>query len=248
MAYFDGMGNELNIGIDIDDSDIRQAVSDYLDDNPSVLTVFDTKLIGKKIINGNYNSIICLGDSITNGNGGTDGYCYATVLSKYINERYGITVSKMGYPGSVASYQYDRIMGQPAANRLVIWLTGTNNRALHWQDYQTQMPTYIESVKAISTDVLIMSCPPSPDDATATVKTADIDDYLKKTFYGRQFFIDLNQEYIKYFGSSIASSYYDTIHPNDTGYLGIFTILCHELGLPLDYQTDYSQSGAWWNG
>lgn len=251
MSYYDGNGNVLNIGVDIDELTIKSAVSDYLDDNPSMLTTFDARLIGKKIINGDYDKIICLGDSITNGDGGTDGYCYATVFKKYIEEKYNITVIKMGYPGSVASRQYERFMSLPdgGESQLVIWLTGTNNRVLNWQEYQDDMPAYVDNIKKRCTDILLMSCTPAPDDAGNTHKSTDVDDYLIKTFYGREYFIDMNRLYTDYFGQSgISASFADTVHPNDVGYLAIFTILCREIGLPLSYLTDFSQTGAWWQG
>ena len=254
MAYFNGKGIVVNIGQDIDASAVKAGVAEYLAENPAALTVYDNKRIGQKIINGEYDSIICLGDSITNGDGGSssDGlpaYCWSRMFKKYIEEMYGIPVSVMGYSGSVASYQYGRITGQASANRLVIWLTGTNNRALEWDSYKENFLSYIEGVRAISTDILIMSCTPAPDDSGKAHTTREVDDFLIASVYGNEYFVDMNQRYSQYFSDSdISESYADTVHPNDTGYLAMFKIVCDELGIPLAPQTDFTYAGAWWQG
>lgn len=230
---------------------------------------YDTKQIGKKIVNGDFSKIVLLGDSITDGYGGTDyngsqssvkstntdGYCWANMFKKYIGERYGIHVENYGYYGTHANYQYNQILGKLQNTDLVIWLSGTNNRVSsgNFVDYENNIATYVQAIKERVSALVFMPCIPatSADESTRHRTTQDINDVAFKQVYGSTYYIDMYSKYIKYCENAeltLADTMIDGLHPNDIGYLHMFLIVCRELGLPLNFYTNFSYSGDWWSG
>ena len=229
---------------------------------------YDIRQIGKKIVNGGFSRIILLGDSITDGYGGTDyngsrsnakstnteGYCWGNVFKKYITERYGIPVENYGYHGSVAREQYDRVINVLNPTDLVIWLSGTNNRISSelFSDYESHIADYVQQIKSKVSSLVFIPCIPATLPGEERYKTTqDINDVALRSVYGSTYYIDLYSKYIEHCKAQnldIADTMYDTLHPNDAGYLLMFRILCRELGLPLYFYDDFSCQGKWWKG
>ena len=230
---------------------------------------YDVKRIGQKIINGDFSRIVLLGDSITDGYGGTDyngsrssakstntaGYCWANMFKKYIAERYGIPVENYGYYGTNANYQHNQILSELLSTDLVIWLSGTNNRVSSgdFANYNSNIATYVQTIKGKVSALVFMPCVPatSADESTRHRTTQDINESAFKYVYGSTYYIDMYSKYIKYCEDAeltLSDTMLDGLHPNNIGYLHMFLILCRELGLPLNFYTDFSYSGDWWRG
>lgn len=228
---------------------------------------YDVKQIGKKIVSGDFSRIVLLGDSITDGYGGTDyngsksiarstnteGYCWANVFQRYITERYGIPVENYGYYGTLAAYQYNQIINALETGDLVIWLSGTNNRetAETFANYENNIAAYVEEIKSKVSALVFMPCIPATasNDEKWYKTTQDINEVAFRKVYGSTYYIDMYGKYIEHCknkGLDISDTMYDTLHPNDTGYLLMFQILCRELGLPLYFYTDFSYHGGGW--
>jgi lysophospholipase L1-like esterase len=281
-------------GGNVDQNQIDQAVANYLTKNPvecdGVKTVngitpdengnveitvtggtvsqdFDIKTIGKRIVSGSFSRILLLGDSITDGYGGTgyngegqrdksintNGYCWANLFMRYIYNRYGIRVERYGFYGSRVDLQYNRISNVVKPGDLVIWLSGTNNRnsASEFSAYGANIASYVRNIQSKGAVVLFMPCIPATDadEITRYKTTQDINELAFKNVYGITHYLDMNSEFMRYCEKNnvtIADTMHDKLHPNDTGYLYIFLILCRELGIPLNFYADFSQNGEWW--
>ena len=230
----------------------------------------DVKEVGKKIITGEYSKIVLMGDSITDGYGGTgyngsqsasistntDGYCWANVFKKYLSEKYSISVSNTGMYGSVISEQMNKINEIITDDTdLVILLTGTNNRnsSSSFDNYKSNLSTHINSLLAKNVDLLVINNIPSTlndeNDKYATMR--DIADVVIKNTYGNVKSFSMYDEFINYCENnniSLSTLFYDNVHPNDDGYLIMFKLLCKNIGLPLSPYDNFSQSSSWWNG
>ena len=230
----------------------------------------DVKEVGKKIIAGEYSKIVLMGDSITDGYGGTgyngsqsasistntDGYCWANVFKKYLSEKYSISVSNTGMYGSVISQQMNKINVIITDDTdLVILLTGTNNRnsSSTFNNYKSNLSTHINSLLAKNVDLLVINNIPSTlndeNDKYATMR--DIADVVIKNTYGKVKSFSMYDEFINYCENnniSLSTLFYDHVHPNDDGYLIMFKLLCKNIGLPLSPYDNFSQSSSWWNG
>jgi hypothetical protein len=274
-----------NVDIDVPESGGNVDLTGYVrsvngvipDENGNVIIAasgsgsygFDLKLIGKLIASGGFGRIILLGDSITDGYGGTgyngsqsgvkstntDGYCWANVFKKYITERYGIPVENYGYYGTGASHQYNQIKNVVGTNDLVIWLSGTNNRisGATFSEYESNIASYVNDIKNKVAALVFMPCVPSTDaDEKSRFKTTqDMNEVAFKYVFGNTYYLDMYSKYIEYCekqGMTISDTMYDALHPNDIGYLHMFMILCRELGLPLYFYSDFSNGGDWWGG
>lgn len=252
---------------------IAQAVEDYMAEHPVTpafaASTYDVKKIGQLIAQGGIDRIILLGDSITDGYGGTgyngsktskkstntDGYCWANLFKKYVSERYGVSVENYGFYGTVSKVQYDNVKDVVGANDLVIWLTGTNNRISSeaFADLETNIKTYVNDLKSKANAVVFMPCIPatSGDDATRFKTAQDINDAALKNVYGETYYIDMYTKYIEWCnknGKIMKDTMYDALHPNDAGQRYIFEILCQELGLPMSAFTDFTYNGDFWGG
>ena len=230
----------------------------------------DVKEVGKKIITGEYSKIVLMGDSITDGYGGTgyngsqsasistntDGYCWANVFKKYLSEKYSISVSNTGMYGSVISEQMNKINEIITDDTdLVILLTGTNNRnsSSTFDNYKSNLSTHINSLLAKNVDLLVINNIPSTlnDENNKYATMRDIADVVIKNTYGNVKSFSMYDEFINYCENnniSLSTLFYDHIHPNDDGYLIMFKLLCKNIGLPLSPYDDFSQSSSWWNG
>lgn len=224
--------------------------------------------IGAKIINGEIKSIVLIGDSITDGYGGTGyngsasttefstnsaGYCWANAFKKLIETRYGIPVVNKGIWGSYVNYQTEQALTVITENDFVIWLSGTNNR-MDFMNYEDNLVNYIRSIKAKSAGMLFISNIPSSEEdekAKSPYTMRSIDEVAAKSARINNVpFLSLYKEYIKYCEThsvEIENTFYDMVHPNDTGYLIMFKILCEKLCIPLSPYVDYSVQGDWWS-
>ncbi|MCI7098107.1 MAG: SGNH/GDSL hydrolase family protein [Lachnospiraceae bacterium] len=225
---------------------------------------FDVKKIGQKIISSAYARIVLLGDSITNGYGGSgygsaqsnpDGYCWANLFKRYISETYGIPCTVLGYYGSVASLQVTNALNVLAKSDLLIWLTGTNNRDTEelFNAYKNNIVSYVSQLKEKCADILVVGCAPASatDDAGYPKSTRDINDVLISKIYGTAPFISLYERYAEACDRkniTIDSTLSDGLHPNDTGHVIIFQEICKSIGIILNPSLDYSYAGAWWGG
>lgn len=248
---------------------VQVAVSDTSQNADCVeVSAFNLESIGKKIIAGEITRILLVGDSITDGYGGSDyngsqtsalstntnGYCWANVLKKYLEERFGITVENKGMYGTIAAYQKNQAAQFVTENDFVIWLSGTNNRIseAYFTDYKNNISTYIDAVKAKCAGMLFISGAPSTEanEKQLYASMLDIDEVVLTATCGKTLAFSMYREYIKYceiHGIDLATTFYDHCHPNDLGYYIMFRILCEKIGLPLYPYTNYEYTGAWWN-
>lgn len=226
----------------------------------------ETELIGKKIISGEIRSIVLLGDSITDGAGGsdyngsflptasanTDGYCWANAFRKFTAERYGTTAHNKGMYGTVMATQKNAALEFLTKNDFVIWLTGTNDR---WDSssYKAALAANIKEIQGKCAGVLVISGIPSTadDEAEKPATMQNMDEIIMGQLAGQVPCFSMYQAMVGYCerqGIALADCFADHVHPNDLGYFIMFTLLCEKLGLPLDPYTDYRYSGSWWGG
>lgn len=246
---------------------IANAVSDYISANGITVNNLDIKQVGVNIINGTYRKIICVGDSITDGYGGTgyngsqstqistntNGYCWCNLFKQFVHDRYGTTVINKGMYGSTSHAQENNISNiMENDTDLYILLTGTNNRnhEAYFSRYEESLSRLIASLKSGNADLLVLSNIPSTksnDEANpaTTQQTAEI---AEKVCYGKELFMNFYIKYNEYLSNhdiNNADTFYDHVHPNDLGYYIMFTILCNEIGLPLSPHINYKQNGGY---
>lgn len=246
---------------------IANAVSDYISANGITVNNLDIKQVGVNIINGTYRKIICVGDSITDGYGGTgyngsqstqistntNGYCWCNLFKQFVHDRYGTTVINKGMYGSTSHEQENNISNiMENDTDLYILLTGTNNRnhEAYFSRYEESLSRLIASLKSGNADLLVLSNIPSTksnDEANpaTTQQTAEI---AETVCYGKELFMNFYIKYNEYLSNhdiNNADTFYDHVHPNDLGYYIMFTILCNEIGLPLSPHINYRQNGGY---
>lgn len=222
------------------------------------------KSIGAKIISGKIPSIVLLGDSITDGVGGSDyngsnsaalstntnGYCWANVFKHFTETRYGTSVRNAGICDSVMADQKDAALSIVTKNDYVIWLTGTNDRSCP-EEYERNLRSNLAAVREKCAGILLISSLPASraDEKNYTANMQKIDeivtgtvgDYVPHFSMYQEFFLFCEQREMS-FSDCLA----DQVHPNDWGYFIMFRILCSKLGLPIDPFVDYLYGGAWW--
>ena len=244
----------------------RIAKSDrYVNVSAQDATTDDLNAIGTKIISGKITSIVLLGDSITDGAGGTGyngsysgepstnslGYCWANVFKKFAEERYGVTVTNLGMYGTQMVTQKDTALEHITEKDFVIWLTGTNDR--NWyESYQARIRSYIAAVKEKCAGMLVISSIPATeaDENSHTANMQKMDEIVRTAAAGHVPYFSMYQAFIQYCqqqGVALADCFADHVHPNDLGYYIMFRLLCRKLGLPLDAYTNYQCDAAWWN-
>lgn len=246
---------------------IANAVSDYISANGITVNNFDIKQVGVNIINGTYRKIICVGDSITDGYGGTgyngsqstqistntNGYCWCNLFKQFVHDRYGTIVINKGMYGSTSHAQESNISNiMESDTDLYILLTGTNNRnhEAYFSRYEESLSRLVTSLKGDGADLLVLSNIPSTksnDEANpaTTQQTAEI---AEKVCYGKELFMNFYIKYNEYLSNhdiNNADTFYDHVHPNDLGYYIMFTVLCNEIGLPLSPHINYKQNGGY---
>lgn len=224
------------------------------------------KDIGTRIMDGRIGSVVLLGDSITDGAGGTGyngsytdapstnatGYCWANAFKKFLEKRYGTTVTNMGIYGSSLFDQ------QPAAQEVltkqdfVIWLTGTNDRN-NPEAYKNALPGAIHALREQCAGLLVISGIPATnaDERAHQVNMQKMDELIMTAAARTVPHFSMYQAFVHHCGTlgiDLCDCFADHVHPNDLGYCMMFTLLCQKLGLPLDPYTDYGSEGSWWTG
>ena len=226
----------------------------------------EVERIAKRIITGEISSIVLLGDSITDGAGGSDyngsfsgeistntaGYCWANAFKKFLGERYGTRVENKGMYGTVMAVQKEAALQYLTEKDFVIWLTGTNDR---WDSnsYKNALSDTVKQLQEKCAGVLILSGIPSTtaDEAEKPATMQQMDEIIMGSLTGEVPCISMYQamtEACIQQNIPLAACFSDHVHPNNLGYHLMFTTLCRKLGLPLDPYADYRYGGAWWGG
>lgn len=232
--------------------------------NVSTVTDWSPDDIGTMIMGGKIKSIVLLGDSITDGTGGsdyngsstaeastnTDGYCWANVFKKFVENRYGIPVSNKGMFGTMMAEQVDAALQYITEDDFVIWLTGTNDRA-DAESYRANLRTNLGKIKEKCAGILLVSGIPATqaDEKNQPVTMQKMDEIIMSEAAGFVPHFSMYQAinaYCEQQSIALADCFADHCHPNDLGYCIIFKLLCQNLGLPLDPYTDYESFGTWW--
>lgn len=240
----------------IAESDTYVNVSNNTDQNPDD--------IGAMIMGGKIKSIVLLGDSITDGAGGsgyngsytgaassnTEGYCWANVFKKFVETRYGIPVHNKGMFGTMMADQVDTALSFITGDDFVIWLTGTNDRT-DAESYKANLRTNLSKIKDKCSGMLLISSIPATqaDEMEHPVTMQKMDEIIMSEASGFVPHFSMYQAILAYCGQqniALADCFADHCHPNDQGYYIMFKLLCQKLGLPLDPYTDYESFGTWW--
>ena len=232
--------------------------------NVSSVNVSSLEDIGAGIMGGKFRSIVLLGDSITDGAGGsnyngnlsgtvstnTDGYCWANAFKRLVETRYGVTVQNMGMYGTVMSDQKNEALKFITQKDLVIWLTGTNDR-MNASSYKANLRSNLEKIKEKCGGMLVVSSIPATqaDEMERPVTMQKMDEIIMSELAGFVPHFSMYQAITQYCDQqniSLADCFADHCHPNDLGYYIMFKLLCGKLGLPLDPYMNYQSDGAWW--
>ena len=155
--------------------------------------------IGSQIISGRISSIVLLGDSITDGAGGsgyngsfsaapstnTAGYCWANAFKKLVETRYGIPVQNKGMYGSVMSTQMNTALTFLTKQDFVIWLTGTNDRN-NASAYAQNLRRRLNAMREKCAGILVVSNIPSTadDEKAHNVNMQKMDEIVSATVVG----------------------------------------------------------------
>ena len=225
--------------------------------------------ISKKIFSGEIKKIILIGDSITDGYGGTGyngnktygylntaGYCWANILKKYLSDRFQIETDNYGKYNSKIDEQFQIIQSNIISGNydLCVWLSGTNNRvdSSTFQSYKTILPQAINYLKDNIDDFVIISAIPATkdDEAGRGHKGYEIDEVALSSCVAENCCFSSGYrkfcDYIELTNTDIASCFSDHVHPNDLGYYILFKIICNILNIPLDPYTNYKIDGGYW--
>ena len=226
--------------------------------------------ISKKIFSGEIKKIILIGDSITDGYGGTGyngnrtygylntaGYCWANILKKYLSDRFQIETDNYGKYNSKIDEQFQIIQSNIISGNydLCVWLSGTNNRvdSSTFQTYKTVLPQAINYLKDNIDDFVIISAIPATkdDEAGRGHKGYEIDEVALSSCVAENCCFSSGYrkfcDYIELTDTDITSCFSDHVHPNDLGYYILFKIICNILNIPLDPYTNYKIDGGYWN-
>lgn len=203
-----------------------------------------------------------LGDSITEGYGGTgfvqsskigvetntSGVCWANMLREYMTAKFGCTFVNLGSSGMNSQTMYNNIFVTPnlidGSEDVVLLMIGTNDRKTNTKaTFYSNLKAIIEKIQANGTKVVIMSSIPSSAKEEAITTNAyhmdDVDDIIMKVA------TDLNVEYIslyklfdkhlRYSGAKLTDYLNsDGLHPNDEGYKVMYTLILSALGFADD--------------
>lgn len=203
-----------------------------------------------------------LGDSITEGYGGTgfvksseigvetntSGVCWANMLREYMTEKFGCTFVNLGSSGMNSQTMYNNIFVSPklidGSEDVVLLMIGTNDRKKNTKaTFYSNLKAIIEKIQANGTKVVIMSSIPSSAKEEAITTNAyhmdDVDDIIMKVA------TDLNIEYIslyklfdkhlRYSGAKLTDYLNsDGLHPNDEGYKVMYKLILSALGFADD--------------
>ena len=203
-----------------------------------------------------------LGDSITEGYGGTgfvqsskigvetntSGVCWANMLREYMTAKFGCTFVNLGSSGMNSQTMYNNIFVTPnlidGSEDVVLLMIGTNDRKTNTKaTFYSNLKAIIEKIQANGTKVVIMSSIPSSAKEEAITTNAyhmdDVDDIIMKVA------TDLNVEYIslyklfdkhlRYSGAKLTDYLNsDGLHPNDEGYKVMYKLILSALGFADD--------------
>lgn len=203
-----------------------------------------------------------LGDSITEGYGGTgfvqsskigvetntSGVCWANMLREYMTAKFGCTFVNLGSSGMNSQTMYNNIFVTPnlidGSEDVVLLMIGTNDRKTNTKaTFFSNLKAIIEKIQANGTKVVIMSSIPSSAKEEAITTNAyhmdDVDDIIMKVA------TDLNIEYIslyklfdkhlRYSGAKLTDYLNsDGLHPNDEGYKVMYKLILSALGFADD--------------
>lgn len=226
--------------------------------------------ISKKIFSGEIKKIILIGDSITDGYGGTGyngnrtygylntaGYCWANILKKYLSDRFQIETDNYGKYNSKIDEQFQIIQDNIISGNydLCIWLSGTNNRvdSSTFQSYKTVLPQAINYLKDNIDDFIVISAIPATkdDEDGRGHKGYEIDEVALSSCVSENCCFSSGYRkfcnYIELTKTDITSCFSDHVHPNDLGYYILFKIICNILNIPLDPYTNYKIDGGYWD-
>ncbi len=175
------------------------------------------------------NVYMAFGDSITNGDGSTDGSGYRGLLATGLRRHFGKSkVLDQGLSGSRTGKGKDRIGASLADARpaYTVILYGTND----WNDANCKNDTGCPTVanltsivqQAFSSDSLpvLATIPPSNPDRNPPERNAWVaktNETLRALAYSQGFLLaDVHKAFMA--EPSLASLFYDHVHPNDAGY------------------------------
>lgn len=234
------------------------------------------KDIGRKIASGEIKKILLLGDSITDGYGGTGyngagytgssdqelstntaGYCWANAFKKFVESTYGATVENCGAYGSVLATQKIVFAEKVESGNydLIIFLTGTNNRNEEslFGNYKADIASTIEWMKEYAEVFVMNNIPARSDDDEAKPHSMDeIASVIVGVSDVPDYYENLYSRFVEYCEvrdislANDSSVFLDAVHPNDTGYHIMFKLICSAIGIPLSAHVDYTASGSWW--
>jgi lysophospholipase L1-like esterase len=200
-----------------------------------------------------------LGDSITHGYSGTgfaqdgavivegwsintEGYCWANLLRDYLQSKFVCTVKNFGMSGATSKDLFTNMETLiEAEDDIIICMIGTNNRSLEdgkraLYDNLIAIGNY---VKKQGKEIIFMSSIPSSiKNETQENKYFHMESVdfivMSAAAHFNQEYISIYKELMNYCdfkNITIDSLLADGLHPNDTGYLVMFNIICDKLGI-----------------
>lgn len=220
----------------------------------------------------NIKTIKLLGDSITHGVGGTgfcmdgecfvenfarntNGYCWANLLQKYLQENYGTRVINNGCSGTRIQFIIEHFQTLvDETDDLIICTIGTNNRhqymhtgerktreewgAIFYENLLLLHEKFQQSGKRVIFMANIPASAKNEEDGTNYWRILHMDDInaIYKTAQGKTGFslislYDKMTEYVNDKKQTIDEYLADGLHPNDKGYQVIFELFCKALAI-----------------
>lgn len=200
-----------------------------------------------------------LGDSITHGYAGTGfaqdgevivgrwnintrGYCWANLLKNYLQSKFVCTVKNWGMSGGTSKDLVNNMETLiEVDDDIIICMIGTNNRSL--KDGKKLLYDNLIAIgnyaKKLGKEIIFMSSIPSSiENETFGNKYFHMEDVdfiiMSAAAYFNQEYISIYKEMMNYCdlkNITIDSLLVDGLHPNDTGYLVMFNIICDKLGI-----------------
>lgn len=240
-----------------------------------LLNAFSLAKIGQKIISGKIKKILIIGDSTTDGYGGsgyngsreyklttnTGGYCWVNVMKKYLKENYDCTVINAGvYGGSLGTqvqYVNDKNLIPPEENIDLVISIASGNNCKNMAYFKKYLLSATDKLKSLVENVIVVANLPTDDiyDASMyesfSVYPQDIAEQTYRILYGNTMYIPMYDLFVRYCEDNnidMSSTFYDGRHPNDLGYLIVFKLMLQQLGLYRNYYSDFSVNGSWWIG
>lgn len=231
----------------------------------------DAKTLFSEAVSKKNITVKLLGDSITHGVGGTgwemngapivedfrrspDSFCWASLFSAHMKEKYGAEVQNNGCTGTTAEFiieHFDSLVSE--GDDLAICTIGTNNRHRYKRD--GARPTREEWGKRFYDAVLrlhalflekgvpvifVANLPAAAEnekdgeDFYRVLHMEDINEIYKRAAAKAGFALismyDLVEGYLKDKGMQVDAILSDGLHPSDEGYRVMFSLLCEALG------------------